>query len=106
MRVRKNTDKSDDFEMSIDEQTDISRAGFISSLKSQVQYLKEELKLKNNIIFNLSETVKSLGCNKITNSAVNPNLIPVSSDRAVNSKSVPNNDAPDKINSSVDFTMF
>ena len=98
-----NMDKSENFEISIDEQTDISTAAFISSLKSQVQYLKEELKLKNEIILNLSEAVKSLGRNEITSSAVNPNLIPVSSDNAVNSKSVPSNDAPDKINSAVDF---
>ena len=66
-----NTDKCEDFEMSIDEQTDISPAAFISSLKSQVQYLKGELKLKNEIILNLSEAVKSLGRNEITSSAVN-----------------------------------
>ena len=74
-----NTDKCEDFEMSIDEQTDISPAAFISSLKSQVQYLKGELKLKNEIILNLSEAVKSLGRNDITSSAANTNPTPVSS---------------------------
>ena len=98
-----NTDKCEDFEMSIDEQTDISPAAFISSLKSQVQYLKGELKLKNEIILNLSEAVKSLGRNEITSSAVNANPILVSLDNTVNSKSVTSNDAPDKINSAVDF---
>ena len=44
-----NMDKSENFEISIDEQTDISTAAFISSLKSQVQYLKEELKLKQDM---------------------------------------------------------
>ena len=69
-----------------------------------MQYLKGELKLKNEIILNLSEAVKSLGRNEITSSAVNANPILVSLDNAVNSKSVPSNDAPDKINSAVDFT--
>ena len=60
--------------------------------------------MKNNIILNLSGAVKSLGRNEITSSAVNANPILVSLDNAVNSKSVTSNDAPDKINSAVDFT--
>ena len=59
--------------------------------------------MKNNIILNLSGAVKSLGRNEITSSAVNANPILVSLDNAVNSKSVTSNDAPDKINSAVDF---
>ena len=48
--------------------------------------------------------MKSLGRNEITSSAVNPNPIPVSIDNAVKSKSVPSNNASDKINFAVDFT--
>ena len=47
---QKNIERSNDVEMIIDKETDVSPPAFIGLLKLQVKDLRRELKLKNEII--------------------------------------------------------
>ena len=106
----KNMERSNDAELIIDEdeETDMSPSAFIGLLKSQVKDLREELKLKNEIILNLSEAVKSLGHNERTSSTRKPKYIAVSNDNApnqnVNLSCIPNDSIKDNINSVANVT--
>ena len=97
----KNMERSNDAELIIDEdeETDMSPSAFIGLLKSQVKDLREELKLKNEIILNLSEAVKSLGHNESTSSTRKRADIPVSNDNAPNISCIPSDNMHDNINS-------
>ena len=107
---QENTERTSDAEMIIDEdeETDMSPSAFIGLLKSQVKDLREELKLKNEIILNLSEAVKSLGHNERTSSTRKPKYIAVSNDNApnqnVNLSCIPNDSIKDNINSVANVT--